>query len=360
MNLTPSQHNAIAHVAQYCKPRLDSARKTIEEVLLMSDIDPGVFDAAIQNLKQHASVAVHFHPDRITGNGQTVIASLMARGKYQNQFESKISNGRLAPHRGGARDAWEQAMFGDAYLGEDIALIERAKYGALDIMRFGDGPCPRFGSCYFILHPAVTARSTFTYLDSYKTPESRGTMDYFDDILASLLAECFERNDVLGARDIHPRALVRKMAALGEGQFLDLGTMRPSRNLNQYIEAQVHGDILLAHDVKFLVADPSFKQSEAGTMMQALCDKYDIELRWHMGFQMDVADVPTDFRGATMPSLARRIAQNGRIDARIIGNAARDVVVNPGLWEGSGTAEQCLQELKLLWHVLVRYGQLVL
>ncbi|MGQ7111171.1 DUF3626 domain-containing protein, partial [Escherichia sp. TWPC-MK] len=30
-----------------------------------------------------------------------------------------------------------------------------------------DGPAPRFGSCYFLLSPKVSSRSTYTYLDSH-------------------------------------------------------------------------------------------------------------------------------------------------------------------------------------------------
>lgn len=39
-----------------------------------------------------------------------------------------------------------------------------------------DGPAPRFGSCYFLLSPKVSSRSTYTYLDSHQDPKEKGLM----------------------------------------------------------------------------------------------------------------------------------------------------------------------------------------
>lgn len=72
---------------------------------------------------------------------------------------------------------------------------------------------------------------------------------------------------------------------------------------------------------------------------------------------MRVEEVPTDFRGPTMPSLAKRIARNGFIDASMIGDAVNDLKRNPLLWADRGNYEEMLQELKYLWHVLVRFGK---
>jgi hypothetical protein len=133
-----------------------------------------------------------------------------------------------------------------------------------------------------------------------------------------------------------------------------------ARNLNHYIEAQIHGLLHLERDVERLVADPSFQNQTMGELLQTLCVKNNIALCWHHGFQIKVADVPSDFRGPTMPSLAQRIARQGSVDASLIGQAAIDVKRNPHQWRDRGTSEQCLQELKLLWHVLVQYGTPIL
>lgn len=58
-----------------------------------------------------------------------------------------------------------------------------------------------------------------------------------------------------------------------------------------------------------------------------------------------------------MPSLAARIAHHGYIDASMIGSAAKHLRQDPAAWRDRGTHAEVLQELKLLWHVLVRYGK---
>jgi Protein of unknown function (DUF3626) len=106
-----------------------------------------------------------------------------------------------------------------------------------------------------------------------------------------------------------------------------------------------------------LVADPSFKDTTVGETLEQMCSKYSIDLKWHMGFTLDVTEVPADFRGPSMPSLAKRITLKNEIDAYTIGLAVKDLKQNPNAWSDRGTYEDVLQELKLLWHVLVKYGR---
>ena len=42
---------------------------------------------------------------------------------------------------------------------------ERPKYGSLELVRFPDGPAPRFGSCYFVLR-GVGPRTSITFMGS--------------------------------------------------------------------------------------------------------------------------------------------------------------------------------------------------
>ena len=280
----------------------------------------------------------------------------MEEGIYKNQFESKLSNGKLSPYLGGPRDIWENKIFGGAFSSGETAFSDRPKYGALDLMRHSDGPAPRFGSCYFILHQSVSLRSTFTYLDSHRNPEERGTLAVFEDIMAGLMMECFERHYALGEKNIAPSKLIEHLSTNLGTPYTDPSRKLPARNLNHYIEAQVHGPIELESDVEILVADPSFKSNRVGIYFKELCEKYNIHLFWHGGFGLHVSKVPIDFRGPSMPSLANRISKNGWIDATIIGQAAQDLSRNPEQWRDRGTFEECLQELKLLWHVLVQYG----
>lgn len=355
--LTAAQTQALAHVTEWAKKRKATAQKAIAEVLEMSDVSYAVYEETTAKIKSHARVGLHFHPDRPLPDRRSVAEHLLEQGVYKSQFETSISSGSLSAYPGGDRDRWERQLFGGAYHTEGVTMGERPKYGALDLMLHPDGPAPRFGCCYFLLYPQVASRCTFTYLDSHLEPQERGTYEEFDDILAALLTEVFHRNDALGANNLTPRKLFAHLLTNLEKPFMDPAKRIPSRNLNHYIEAQIHGDLSLQTDVEILVADPSFRGTRVGNLLELLCGKYDIELYWHMGFVLDVHAVPTDFRGPTMPSLAQRIGKGGVVNARLLGEAAHDLMQTPDAWRDRGTYSQVLQEIKLLWHVLVRYGR---
>jgi hypothetical protein len=354
MSLTQAQAAAITHIEADAVRRQEKARGEIEEVRTMCNIGQSDIEKVLQLITTQARVVVHFHPDRLNARGQRVVEGLLASGLYQNQFETGLSNGKLSPYPGGDRDRWENTLFRGAYA--TATSSERPKYGALDLMRHPDGASPRFGSCYLVLHPPVSRRCTFTYMDSHRLPLEKGTLAVFEDVLAALLSECFERWYALGEKHIRPPGLISCLLQNLPGQYPDPSLLTPVRNLNHYIEAQIHGLLLLERDVERLVADPSFQGEETGELLEALCEKYDIEICWHCGFRMKAADVPADFRGPAMPSLAQRIARKGYIDASVLGQAAADLRRNPRQWLDRGTLEQCLQELKLLWHVLVGFG----
>lgn len=355
--LTPSQRRALEYINDYAKTYKDQSQVIINHILKMSNISHDIFDYAIKNLKENMQIALHFHPDRLNSSMITVTEALLEEGIYRNQFETLISNGKVSPEPGGTRDLWENRIFGGAYQMNESTSNERPKYGALNIMLNNDGPSPRFGSCYFLLSPQVSNRSTFSYLDSHQEPFERGTYDEFGMILAALLEDAFSNESALGERNIRPPKLIEHLLVHFKQESKPFINTKSSRNLNHYIEAQVHGNVFLKDDVDALVADPSFKETEIGTYLEKICAKYSIDLHWHSGFIMKVDDVPLNFRGPSMPSLAKRIAQNDTIHAYALGRAVKDLHHHPERWKDRGTFEEVLQELKLLWHVLVRYGQ---
>jgi hypothetical protein len=127
--------------------------------------------------------------------------------------------------------------------------------------------------------------------------------------------------------------------------------------LDTQIEAQVHGSIDLGQDIELLAADAAFARTTTGETLRELASRYGFPLRWHCGFRLAVADVPDDFRGASMPRLAERIAGvTGMIDAAVIGTAEASLHHQPELWRDWGSPEEVLQHLKQLWHVLVHCG----
>lgn len=354
MGLTASQRQAIDYFTAYALKHKADAKATIDHVLNMSNISREVFEQAVNHIKTHAQIGLHFHPDRPASTMKNVAQSLLEHGEYKSQFETFISNGKVSPHSGGDRDSWEENMFGGAYQSDGTLMSERPKYGALNLMLDPDGPSPRFGSCYFLLSPNVSTRATFTYLDSHQNPFEKGTYQEFDMILSALLEEMFLRDFALGEKDLTPmRFMQHVLHHLEHSRKESLAT----RNLNHYIESQIHGPISLKEDVEVLVADPSFKDTTVGQTLEQMCSKYSIDLKWHMGFVLHVKDVPSDFRGPSMPSLAKRIAYKDKIDAHTIGSAVISLKRDRNSWDDRGTYEEVLQELKLLWHVLVKYGR---
>lgn len=355
--LSRSQQLAIAHITEYARSYKDESESLIQEILAMSNITNETLGQAVKRMKQHAKVALHFHPDRLNPIKKSIAEALLEEGVYKSQFETLLSNGSVSAYPGGQRDIWEEKLFGGAYQIEGTVNAERPKYGALNLMLHPDGPAPRFGSCYFLLQPHVSERCTYTYLDSHQEPKEKGTYEQFDMILAALLKDAFLNDNAIGEKVLTPGKLIDHMLNKLRLPLTDPSDQLANRNLNHYVEAQIHGNISLKEDVEALVADPSFKGSFIGEKLEQLCRFYGIELYWHMGFMLAIEDVPSNFRGPTMPSLAERIAENGVIHARIIGTAAADVVRNSDSWRDRGSAKDVLQELKLLWHVLVRYGK---
>jgi hypothetical protein len=317
----------------------------------------------------HARVVLHFHPDRFGLKSKTVAEALLADGVYRNQFETGLSSGSVSAFPGGERDSWERRLFGGAYHSDGMTSPERPRYGALELVRYPDGPIPRFGSCYFVLRHRVTERTTLTFMGSEdpSAPERLGTIDRMDAVMAALLAEIEAggmasppwppyRAQTLGVAQLTIPGLLHILVELAQPRK-DPATGNPGRVLDTEIEAQVHGPIDLHRDAELLVGDPSFAASATGAALRELAERYGIPLRWHCGFRLAVRDVPDDFRGPAMPRLARRIAgKDGTLDAAVIGRAAASLHDEPESWRDWGSREDTLQHLKQLWHVLVHYG----
>lgn len=245
-------------------------------------------------------ITLNFHPDRLCG-GVPVLRALARDGAYHSQFVTGTSNGGLTAHPGGDRWRWESRIFGGAY--DDAPAADRPVYGALDFRRQVVGAAPRFGSAHFRLTAGALARATFCYPDSAAEPADFGT--------ASAMA----------------------LIALAEADERDA--------LDDYIEAQVHGGVDLARDVEALVLDASYR----GTPVEADARELPCRLEWHPGYRLTVGGLRRhgDFRGEEYTALGARIARDGLLDPRIIGDAAR-------------TGRHETQDLKMVWHVLARHG----
>jgi Protein of unknown function (DUF3626) len=130
MCLTNAQQAAWRHIGETVRRYQAKARASVAQVLSSAGCPESLLDAAIESVRQHARVVLHFHPDRIGVKPITVADALLEEGQYRSQFETGLSSGSLTAFPGGARDAWEKTLFGGAYHGQDSSIGDRPKYGA--------------------------------------------------------------------------------------------------------------------------------------------------------------------------------------------------------------------------------------
>ncbi|WP_307844018.1 DUF3626 domain-containing protein [Actinospica acidithermotolerans] len=246
-------------------------------------------------------VTLNFHPDRAAG-GVPILAALARERIYSSQFVTGTSNGGLTAYPGGDRWLWESRIFGGEYDAADPRL--RPVYGALNHRGRSFGAAPRFGSAHFRLTAEATARATFCFPDSAGEPADFGTARHMGLI---------------------------PLATADTGR----------RNLDDYIEAHVHGPVRVDGDVEALVLDPCYR----GTDVEVAAELLPCPVEWHAGFLLRVEKLAAypEFRGREIVELGRSIADDGWLDPRIIGEAAATGQYDP-------------QHLKYVWHCLARYG----
>ncbi|MFG2923772.1 DUF3626 domain-containing protein [Streptomyces sp. NPDC048305] len=248
-------------------------------------------------------VTLNFHPDRLL-RGRPILQAMAEEGVYRSQFVTGTSNGGLTAFPGGDRWRWESRMFDGAY--DDAPAHERPVYGALNFRRKPVGAAPRFGSAHFRLTAETSARTTFCYPDSFMEPADFGVAGRLG-LIALALAD---RQD----------------------------------DLDDYVEAQVHGPVRPRRDAEALVLDPCYR----GTEVESAALRLGCPVEWHPGFRLDVEELRHHhaYRGQEYVDLAGRIAVDRVLDPRIVGAAARTGIHDP-------------QAVKKVWHYLARFGTAV-
>jgi hypothetical protein len=282
--------------------------------------------SAGQPLDRSLRVTLNFHPDRVAG--QLLTLEAMAKdGVYRSQFETGTSNGGLTAHPGGDRWVWEKRLFGGAY--DDAPVSERPKYGALNHRQRGIGGAPRFGSAHLRLAEHTLDRTTFCFPDSVMEPTDFGTAHRFD-----LLRHAHAFDAAQGDREARAR-----------DNLLDDDPRDGSEDsgdvLDDYVEAHVHGTIELSRDVEAVVLDHCYRDTHVETTAEQL----GVPVEWHEGRVLTVEELDRhgDYRGPAAIELGHLVAEGGRLDARIIGDAARTGAFHP-------------QTVKQLWHLVARFG----
>ncbi|RQW82295.1 DUF3626 domain-containing protein [Micromonospora globispora] len=356
--LTPAQAAALRHVRKVAQGDRPAALAVIARHLAGSGAEYRPQDV-IAAVATDGRLTLNFHPDRLLRAGRTVATAFAEEGVYRSQFETGISSGGLTAFPGGDRDRWEESLFGGAYQRAGVSPADRPKYGGLNLLDHPDGACPRFGSCHLRLRPELLGRATFCFGDSHLGPKDLGTLDVFEPVLAALLEATAGTGTSLGVAGMDTETLLRTLVRRRERESARPGAA--GRALDDYIEAQIHGELSLARDVEALVVDPSFRNTETGRTLQDIAGRHGFPLHWHAGFELPVDGIDPEFRGPAIPPLAARVhAEFGRpgepIHAALIGRAAASLVTEPQRWADRGPTEVTLQHLKQLWHVLVRFG----
>lgn len=209
------------------------------------------------------------------------------------------------------------------------------------------GGAPRFGSCFLVLGSHVRRRATLSLGDSHLVPPDVGTFREPMGILAGLAEQ-----------EAQGRLLNRSLGRDSLAQVLRGGdrVSTVSRDLDGYVEAQVHGGVSLAADVDEVVLDPSFRGTGIERDLALAEKRYGFEIRWHSGSELHINDVPSDFRGPEMPEVAARVARPDELlDAHAIGvAAAKERFEEPTLLGDPPDAP--LQQLKYLRHTSLAYG----
>lgn len=243
-------------------------------------------------------VTLQFHPDWPHRDGM-VIDSMVEHGTYQSQFVTGTSNGGLTAFPGGDRWRWENRLFEARY---DMApAADRPVYGAWNRRDDPYGGAFRFGSAYLRLRPDATDRSTFCFPDSVFEPADAGGPD--------LLPHLCRLADAAGHDD-----------------------------LDDYVEAQVHGPVRFSTDVEAVVLDPCF----AGTHVEHQAHRLGCPVEFHPGFKATPDLFDNEYRGAHTVDLARCLGDE--LTPALVGNAARTGSHDP-------------QHIKQVWHCLARYGR---
>lgn len=244
------------------------------------------------------AITLQFHPDW-PHNGGLVIESMAADGRYRSQFATGVSNGGLTAFPGGDRWRWESRLFGGRY--DHGPVGDRPVYGAWNRRADPYGGAVRFGSSYVRLRPEAVSRATFCFPDSVLEPD-----------------------------EVADACLLPHLCRLADTSGFD--------DLDECVEAHVHGPVRFETDVEAIVLDPCF----IGTDVHAIAGRLGCPIEFHAGFRASADDFDPDYRGPHIIELARALGDE--LTPSVVGEAARAGAHPP-------------QEVKQVWHCLARFGR---
>lgn len=113
--LSATQFPALRHVEATADARESRSLRSIAAILERAGYVLETYRAVIELLRQHARIALHFHPDRLGDEAASVAESLLRDGVYRNHFETGLSGGSPTAFPVGERDNWEGVLFDPSF-----------------------------------------------------------------------------------------------------------------------------------------------------------------------------------------------------------------------------------------------------
>lgn len=230
-NMTSKQIKAL----DYCTKKSRIFSKSVYGNLLVKIIELGFTENDLQQtldyIKNTTEITINF-------NMESMAKPLSEDYKYKSRYE--VHN--LASFHG--RDQWEDILFNRIY--DHTALPgERVKYGALNITNYKYGGAKVYGDSFMVLKNHIKQRTTCTLGDSSKQEIHLCMPNNFCNILLYL--------DNASVTDI---------------MNIAIGRTKTAAPTLEYIECQIHGDVIFARDVEMLVINSRHKNDP--TILQYL------------------------------------------------------------------------------------------
>jgi Protein of unknown function (DUF3626)/Probable Zinc-ribbon domain len=239
LDLTSIQCKFLVWIREQAK----SQSQTFDHQLKHSDV--------ISNfLRYNSQVIIHVK--------EHMLDTILKDGYYRNQFETKTSGGSRDLE---SRKKWEDSLFSNYY--HDVKDEERCKYGCLNVFNDNEGVksiASQYGSAFFELKEEVKERSTFCFGDSGDKLQVYGTIEV-----------------ALGTFEAHLHILYA-MTSKDIQNILQFIEADIKNDLSQFIEVQIHGNILVQRDIKYLHF-PSCRRLEYQTVLETY-EKNNIKVKF--------------------------------------------------------------------------------
>jgi hypothetical protein len=225
IDLHPVQQKAL----EWCRKKAKIFHKNVYDNAVIRFLELGFtrvdLEDAIDYIKNIDPI-IHF------GKGlQSPINWLITETKLKNCFELGYRGTEPC-----LRIQSEDNLFNNSYTGTDPNL--RVKYGCLNLMSDikGCASAHPYGNSFMILKPEVKPRITFVCGDSFGMQPHICTFDHFVQLFLYLNDEVLKN--------------IIKLAKYAKGKIKQKPIVN---NMYDYIEIQIHGDILLSQDIKHIM-----------------------------------------------------------------------------------------------------------